>query len=186
MVSRAAAGPRCSSSGCAGGPRRARWRQSTCGKMASLAHRFDSFAFFLVEHHAPERDGVTGAEGRLDFVRIAPVRPEEDEPVEDGLDVGHLIRPALREDAQQATVLLFKKKKEPKKHWDHTILAFSTRRNWIRIRTKSNGIKAQGLDGFQNRRLLSISKPPSQKVHHQRVRPGRGAYLPPLRCMAGT
>ena len=142
--------------------------------------------FFLVEHHAPERDGVTGAEGRLDFVRIAPVRPEEDEPVEDGLDVGHLIRPALREDAQQATVLLFKKKKEPKKHWDHTILAFSTRRNWIRIRTKSNGIKAQGLDGFQNRRLFSISKPPSQKVHHQRVRPGRGAYLPPLRCMAGT
>ena len=116
MVSRAAAGPRCSSSsGCAGGPRRARWRQSTCGKMASLAHRFDSFAFFfLVEHHAPERDGVTGAEGRLDFVRIAPVRPEEDEPVEDGLDVGHLIRPALREDAQQATVLLFKKKKNPK------------------------------------------------------------------------
>ena len=70
--------------------------------------------FFLVEHHAPERDGVTGAEGRLDFVRIAPVRPEEDEPVEDGLDVGHLIRPALREDAQQATVLLFKKKRTQK------------------------------------------------------------------------
>ena len=51
----------------------------------------------LLGVEVPEGDGIAGAEGRLHLVRIPPIWPEEDYAVKDGLYIGHLIGPSLRE-----------------------------------------------------------------------------------------
>uniref|UniRef100_A0A182VS34 Cytochrome P450 n=1 Tax=Anopheles minimus TaxID=112268 RepID=A0A182VS34_9DIPT len=53
------------------------------------------FPFLRIQ--VPERDGVPGTMGWLDLVRVAPVRPEEQNAIEDRLNVGDTIIATLRE-----------------------------------------------------------------------------------------
>lgn len=48
----------------------------------------------------PQRDGVARPMGRLHLVRIPPIGPEEQNPIEDGLNVGYPVVAALREDSK--------------------------------------------------------------------------------------
>ena len=55
--------------------------------------------------NVPNCDGKSVSVGGQHFVRIAPVRPEEEHPVEEGLNVGHLVHSGGKH-TQQAPVAL--------------------------------------------------------------------------------
>lgn len=55
--------------------------------------------FPLLGVQIPQGDGVAGTMGRLHLVRIPPVRPEEQNPIEGGLDVGYAVVATFGEDS---------------------------------------------------------------------------------------
>lgn len=61
-------------------------------------------ALFRVQ--VPQRDGVPRPVGRLHLVRVPPVRPEEQNPVEGGLDVRDAVVAALGENSAKK-ILVF-------------------------------------------------------------------------------
>ncbi len=80
--------------------------ESEVGTFSTYCLSFRFGLFPLLGVHVPEGDGAAGAERGLDLVGIAPIRPEENHPIEDGLDVQHSVGPPLRENAQHPAVNL--------------------------------------------------------------------------------